>query len=501
MSFTSSNAAFRKAFGISQQNSTSPPEQKENTEAIINDFLLSMKNYLDQKKNVPGFSKLSSWIGEGGDLSSFLIRDDVYDDARRAMFADKIPFVVVSSPEGDLGMMIRSDDEEETKAVMKRVLEGKAQYHARVTGQELKNIVANSDESDKNVVELRGLTPTEAAVLEQKADGILDGYALGVDEMMDGTTTISLHGRSVMMRKRKKKIGIFQAYLEAMLAANGANRKGNEKRTRNTEKVWALIARRKELEKEKKRAYIAGIRNQMLLLMEQGFSYGHVTDAKSLAELESSITVQAGAENYDSLLGSYLGRMGDLAYTTSRDIAEIHAVMPNSESDRLSVERSAKVIQTEIGEHTLAGKLDDMIERKTKSEQITLSEGNWGGKFTHYEKEAAAILAALAAERIPRGYEKEDMLALKGICDEYNIDPMMYVPAIEKLHAPEVVEVLAEQERIHDLDKLIAEVDPNFAEREAAMRGRSLERFAVDREEDREKTEKEKEKVAEYSER
>jgi hypothetical protein len=86
-----------------------------------------------------------------------------------------------------------------------------------------------------------------------------------------------------------------------------------------------------------------------------------------------------------------------------------------------------------------------------------------------YEKEAVKILSAAARGKIPDGYEKDDMRAIKNIAKSAKLNLSAYVPALEKLlqmkaidHAPEVVR--------QSIGLLLSNIAPNLDEKDRSAK-------------------------------
>lgn len=82
-------------------------------------------------------------------------------------------------------------------------------------------------------------------------------------------------------------------------------------------------------------------------------------------------------------------------------------------------------------------------------------EGSWDHKLKHYQSEMSKVLAGIRDGKIPRGYSKNQMIALINLQQTLQIDANKLTPSINKLMEVGVYERDAGPQKIEDIEKHI----------------------------------------------
>ncbi len=456
MAFNTSTSEFDKIFSSQE---TEVEYEKE--------FMKKLANYLDKHKKRTGYAELSAWIHAGRSTSHFKFRDDLLFDLGMTMEEFHVPFVFVASADGRLGVIFRTDDKHEVSKVKDAVKQkAKSKSHMRMTCEDLNLAIMQQSLDDKTIVSIPDLTETEVAVLEDKANDILAGSAIGIGETEDRDYVVMFHGKSIMMRKKKGRKGIMQAVLETMLAANGPNQKYVREKAKISMEIRRMAAAKFVLDENLDRTplWVVGENRQYLKVTNDEIEYGHSSVDGTTIPLH---TFSKMDEKIDTYIASYMNRMGQKNFTFDTEVARMHFVEPDFKTDILSFEGRGAAIA--FSETLLAKQLDTMIENKIQNHPVMQEEKDWGQKLMVYEKEAVKILSAAARGKIPDGYEKDDMRAIKNIAKSAKLNLSAYVPALEKLlqmkaidHAPEVVR--------QSIGLLLSNIAPNLDEKDRSAK-------------------------------
>ena len=203
-----SNKEFLEVFGTGEH---APVPEREDLYGII-------KKYLEGKRN-PSAIRIRSWLNKGGLMDAFTCRADTVLPVMEAFRESRIPYIVVEEPGGDIGFLIRQSDSDGAKRAVRTAMKAMAKTCAIMDGKAAESYYLQSNNEDKMMIQVAGLTQEEVLYLAEAAARAMPGEAVGIDALSDGTYLFSCHGKTAMSARGKHTFG--EALTETMLLLNG----------------------------------------------------------------------------------------------------------------------------------------------------------------------------------------------------------------------------------------------------------------------------------------
>ena len=435
MAFNVSNKAFEEAFG--------DPKKKG---ALTKDFIIQLSKYLEGKRFDSAIS-IKEWLKKGGTLSTLTCREDMLRAMMEGLRVYKTPYILVKEAGGGVGFLIRSSDTELIKKITRQVLKEKSRYCAVTTGKEVGNLYLKSKEKDKEILQICGLSEEETLYLEQECNIVLPGEAIGIDRMADGTYMFSCHGKTAIKgKKRRKSFG--SALAESVMVMNGSTAEKMKKRAQNAAiyreaKATGFPDKNGEFNSP---VWVVGDGDRFVKVSNIGFELGHAIEIRDEVRLETDLTVEKENKTYSSRLNTALSHV----------IGRVCLYDLPSVIEHFKTKRSYMQDQAVVGVQQFLMMADAMITEKVKQDRITHMDGKWEHKFRHYQHEMGRLLKGTRDGKIPKGYTKEDILQLRKVSQTFKLDMMKLTPAIEKLMQIEAYVKDAAQNKVTDIEKLIA---------------------------------------------
>ena len=456
MSFDATNAEFEAVFS------------QENVDAeVISSFLESLRKNL-QRKGSRTSKELLKWMEKGGQLSAFTCRDDVLLNMAEEMSGAGIPYVVIREVTGGAGILIRECDAKKVTLLTSDVLRKFSSYCRVASVQEAEMVYLQSNDDDKMMIQIGGLTEEESLYLEQKCQTALAGEVIGLDTMPDGTRLFSCHGKTAMDGIHAPLFR--QAVSETIFIMNGYM----SERSRIKEKEISYYRQNRALEFPDRNGtmsnpvWVVGNGQFFVKRTRDGFELGHAVEIYDDVQLETDMVVSALDRKYHVRLNSALSKI-----TGHTCLYEEDAVIEWFKSKRSFVQ--AAYIE---GQKYLAAAMDKMVMKKIGFDSTMQMQGQWSEKLAHYQREAAKLLIAAIKhpERPPKGYSKEDMAKIIDTARDFGIDinamqtaagRMAHIETFSKEAGPRRIENF--MDHIHDL----AGIEQPSGRSERRRRGRS----------------------------
>ena len=444
MTFNVSNKAFEEAFGSKLTNSKNKPGPKESQE-IVQEFLKDLQAYLKTQFNNPSAIAMHDWLKRGGKISSFTCRADVIENLEKGLKENNIPYILVQESKGDFGFLIRNKDKEKEKVIAREALKSAGNYCRVMTGKEAGEEYLQSKEKDKTMVAITNLSLEEITCLEDLCNTALPGEVIGIDKMEDGTFTLSCHGPTAIDWRRNNLFPL--ALSSAVVKMNGSTAKESRKETKlNIEYREAKIQGFPDKNGEnKKPVWVVGHQNKYVKRTSRGFELGHAEELGDKIILESDLKVDILDDRYTERLNSALSKITGhrCLYTLPDVIAYFKTRKPNYKNTNLEAEMA------------LLNEVNKVVGSKIKLDSISSKEGSWDYKLKHYQSEISKVLAGIRDGKIPRGYSKNQMIALINLQQTLQVDANKLTPSINKLVEVGVYERDAGPQKIADIEKHI----------------------------------------------
>ena len=430
-----SNKEFLEVFGTGEH---APVPEREDLYGII-------KKYLEGKRN-PSAIRIRSWLNKGGLMDAFTCRADTVLPVMEAFRESRIPYIVVEEPGGDIGFLIRQSDSDGAKRAVRTAMKAMAKTCAIMDGKAAESYYLQSNNEDKMMIQVAGLTQEEVLYLAEAAARAMPGEAVGIDALSDGTYLFSCHGKTAMSARGKHTFG--EALTETMLLLNGESadsiRQATQERAKylkaktegfpdrtgySTDPVWTV-----------------GRGSRYVKKSADGFELGHaVTDREWGVDLVPDLFVGTGERRYEERLESALLKITGHTCLYSEEEA----------IDWFRTKRSYFSRQAVAGQQTLAMRADAMVAKKIEGDRVMQMDGRWDAKLRHYEKEMGKLLGALKSGRVPKGYRREDIGELKRIAQAFRLSTGRLEPAISRTASISVYGREAGPGRIADVQKHI----------------------------------------------
>ena len=453
MAFSISNQAFEDVFG---KEAVSPKES----------FYKVLGNYLKGKKN-PSAVLIGSWMEKGKTLNAFTCRADVVLPLMETFRDMKIPYVLVEEPFGDIGVIVRQCDADKTKKAVRMTMKPMAHACGLMTGKEAEMLYLKSNNEDKMMLQVAGLTQEEVICLAETAGGILPGEAVGVDALSDGTYLFTCHGRTAMSAAGKKSFG--GALTETMLLLNGESSQAMKRK----EQGRARYLKTKSEGFPDRFGYnddpvwIVGNGQRYVKRESSGFELGHAATGKGLdVELVPDLRVASNEKRFEERLGSALSRItGHICLYSHEDVLEW-----------FSTKRGFIPDKAVAGQQLLSSKADAMVSAKILNDNVMRMEGRWDTKLRHYMSEMKQLLGALKGGRMPEGFKKEDMAGLFRTAQAFQLDMQKMAPVVNRVAAIDIYGRDAGPQKVYDVQLHIEQMSGRGGREDDRSRTRSGER-------------------------
>lgn len=457
MAFDVSNKAFEEAFGNPKKQGT-----------LTKEFIQQLSIYLENKQFDSAIA-IKAWLKKDGKLNAFSCREDMMQPMMAEFRNYKTPYILVKEAGGGIGFLIRSSDTALVKKMTRQVLKEKSRYCAVTTGKIVGDLYLKSKEKDKEILQICGLSEEEVIYLEQQCNTVLPGEAIGIDRMMDGTYMFSCHGKTAIKgKKRRKSFG--SALAETVMVMNGNISEKMKKKAQNT----AMYREAKAAGFPDKNGqfdspvWVVGDGDRFVKVTSKGFELGHAIEIEDEVILETDLVVEKGNESYSNRLNSALSHI--IGRMCLYDLLSVY--------EHFKTKRSYLQDQEVVGIQQFLMMADAMISEKIKQDSITQLNGKWEHKFRHYQNEMGRLLIGARDGKIPKGYTKENILQLRKVSQTFRLDMTKLTPAIEKLMQIEAYAKDAAQNKVTNIENVIAkyrgeeEIDgPSVQTREGLDRG------------------------------
>ena len=433
MPFTISNQIFDDVF-------KDPKSRQEMAEK----FLAELDSYLSRQTGRSS-QMLLQHMRSGGEMSVFTCREDLVPALISELRRRQIPFLMITSENGNRGFVIRDSDRLQQRKAVKTLLKEESMFCRFTTSEIAKNTYMKSNEPNKTMIEICGLTEAEMLYLKEACKKALAGEVAGIDRMEDGTTSFWCPGMSAL---KPHALYFPQAVSEAFLVVNGNDSSRVRQRLAEHREYAELKANGFLPAGESARpdVWVVGDGNRYVRVTDNGFELGHATETPLDIELEMDMAVPESNDRYNERLNSALCNILNKKCLYSEDDAKEH----------FRTKRPYFMSVARAGEQILIEQANDMIRKKIMKDSIMHAEGRWQYKLIHYQKEMGKLLIAARDKKVPKGYNKDQILQLRKICRTFGLDLQKLTPVIEKVMSLEVYARDPGKGRIKDVDKLIA---------------------------------------------
>lgn len=438
MAFTMANKAFEEIFG----------EGKIENGQAYTDFMDMLREYLSTEKGRSA-KKIAAWIKRGGALFTFTCRQDAVEPLCDNLTAAQIPYIIVNETSGKMGFLIREADVETAKKTAGRTLAQMSRYCMISNGEDTGFTYLKEKDEDKTMLTVAGFSREEAFFFAETAKNVLPGEKVGIDHMPDGTYMITVHAKTAM-RLRKKDF-FPEALAETVVLMNGETRK----------EMQAKVAARLKYITEKEMGFpsrngasgspvwIVGGGNCFVKISgtgpEAAADAGHAVVINDSVILETDYSIKKDDRKYKRRLNSALSRItGHKCLYSIQDVLE-HFRNPK----RFMTSAKAK------GQQAVIRQAAEIVAQKVGSEKLTRMDGRWEHKFRHFQKEMRRVIEGAAFGKVPKGYSRADIIALRETAEIYGVSLKFMVPGIKKYAELGSYAREAGKQRVTDLEQLI----------------------------------------------
>lgn len=404
MSLKTSQMNFQKAF-------------KEEKKTLTEKLLFELKKYLQARKDKKGYDELWKCMYKNEPLASFLCRNDICDELELEMIRREIPFVNVTSRNGEYGFIVRYSDRLVTNEITRNVLKKMGTYCEMVTGNELVEIEKKQKKGQKGLVAINGLTYKEARTLEKlcKKKGVLEYIA--IDRMSDETYRFMVLGTQSMTKN-----GLVTALFELVMMMEGPNKDYYDRKIESSLSFERLrmnnfsrnIAGFKPL-------YLVGKCNQYVKILQSGFEYGYAVRQHNEIKLIPQTTMNNGTRGYIECEISYINRIPDPDvigedqvidyFEEANDLREVWVA-------GVDEEKRNKI----LGELVLIFAILKVILANVSETDIMNVPERWVEKLELVTYESGKMLSGLISDEIPEGYTELDVQEIKSSISDYDIN-------------------------------------------------------------------------------
>lgn len=433
MPFTISNKAFDDIF-----------KDEKAKKKLADQFRADMTAYLKTQKSRSA-GRLLQHLLSGGEMVAFQCREDMVPPMIDGLRRRDVPFLMVNAKNGNRGFVIRDTDRSLQRKAAKTLIKEEAMFCRITTSEIAKNTYMRSNEPDKTMIEICGLTKEEMMYLKEACNKALAGEVVGIDRMEDGTYTFWCHGMSAL----KPHARYFpQAVSEAFLVVNGNEKDRVKQRLSDMQEYADLKAKGFIAGNDDSRQdiWVVGDGNRFVKVTDDHFELGHAEEIRDDVALETDMSVPESDKDYNRRLNSALCNvLNKKCLFTEEDAIE-----------HFRTKRPYFMSMTHAGEKVLIDQANEMIRRKILKDSIMHMEGRWQHKLIHYQKEMGKLLIATRDKKVPKGYNKEQILQLRKVCRTFHLDLAKLTPVIEKVMSLEVYARDPGKDRIKDVDRLIA---------------------------------------------
>ena len=460
MAFNVSNDEFDKAFGTGPKQNSNKHSNKD----LINNFLKNLNSYLS-KQRYPQARELKQWMDMGGSLSTFAVRADVVDAMTVALKANKIPFVLVKERRGNYGFLIREKDSMAQKKIARQVLEKESNFCHVMGNDQVLNAYRKTKHRDKDMLSICNLTLAEVTYLEQLCDKVFPNEAIGVGRMEDGTYILTCHGQTAIKNKKNTELSFSAAVSTMLVLMNGnAGREMNKKAIDSVKyrdaKLLDFPDKNGDL---KQTVYIVGDSFNFIKRNSRGFVSCFAEDIGGQIVLNDDFAVLNDDENYYGKLNSSLSNIRDKTLLYDEESVIMYF------RDRRNFVKNPAI----KGEEVLMNYCNFVVSSKVKRDSIMNEDGKWNDKFKHYQNEISKVLMGVQQGKVPKGYNKEQIMKLIKIGNSFNLDFNRLTPAITKVRGIEAYSIDSSFDRIQSVEK---EIEKYRVEKEISRNAPNLNR-------------------------
>lgn len=397
MSLRTSQENFQKAF-------------KEEKKTITEKFLSELRKYLKARKNNKQYKELWECMYKNEPLASFLCRNDVCEMLEKEMLHRRLPFVVVSNRNGELGYIIRYADRGVTNDAIKVVLKKKGTYCEIITGEELSSIDKNQKEDQQGLVAINGLNYKEARLLELicKKKNFLEYIA--IDKMSDGTFRVMVPGEQAVSGKL-----LALSLFELIMKTEGPNKAFFDNEIENVIRIDQLRSCDFGRDSDSFKAlFFVGKDNQFMKLEKNKFEYGIAVIQNGQKKLIPWGEMSKGMRGYSECEASYLNRIQDVKVFD--DLRQVYGYIDSSSIENEKI----------VGDKAFISAVYSVVSENSAEVDIMNIPGRWVEKTEYITYEIGRVISGLISNNVPEGYTELDMQEIKSSISSYDIDVRNY---------------------------------------------------------------------------
>ncbi len=402
------------------------------TKSIDEQLMQAIINYLHSHLYIVRIRALYEWIMNGGGLSIFRCRRDMFDDVVEKLGRNRIPFLVVRNMEGDSGFLVQANNKDAIKSLTSEVLEENALACTITSITGLRQILMTEDYTSRGIISLTGLSSSQIYLLEQMAIKQLGATAIGEDRMSDGTYRFSMQGKAAFPRNKNKNLGLL--VLQMYMMTLGPGRDKNNMRAMNRYTYNSAIADVLRQGSNAQPVYVVEGKNY-LKLSAMGFECGQIEANGGQPTMKSSLVYQRAIPDYEVQLISRLNSFGDPICTT--DLSEVLLRATSESRFDLTEEESDRI----AAEGKTAAKISEVVMEKTKKDTVMGGTRQYAEKATHLLKEMGRVLAGAVSSTVPLGYSNEAISDVMDEMEDNDINPEDYQQVASKLQTLEIVPI------------------------------------------------------------
>lgn len=436
----------------------SSAEEGLDTMEKLMDMFLSM---LESKKKTAAQKAMAEWINAGQETHVFNGRGDCLREVAQRFREEGIPYLYINNDLGRDCIIIRDKDTERASIINRETLVRRGNYYQMVSSAEMETIFAKSDAvKNKNLITVENLNKYEAEVLKNKCNWITRGFMVGVDKQKIAgresysitTHTNNTYDDSCVANETCMRNDFSKAYLEMTFSLYGPNM---DTKIRQIEADMKLNEVLKKSRGTKKELYLCGAEDntRYMKIDEDGFKY-YECSYDSEGKEQAILKAEVGADdfNYDEQIQKYSDQFRDCVFVDDFDMVQAHLATEKVilHTDRPKLTPEQDIISS--FESQLARKMDVIIKKHIL--EIAASGENQlpvrgADAFNRYQEEAAKIIESLAENKIPEGYNHNDIAEIKECFESANkkiskkemkVSPEKYLRSVEKMRGISTIE-------------------------------------------------------------
>ena len=437
MAFRTASSDFEKVFG----------QEKTMTEQ----FMDKLMEYLETRKLVTPFKEIYERLLQGKPLSSFGCRYDISEDLTELLGENDIPCIKVLAPNGKIGFITSSDDDEAVADIQKQLLKMLGRYMPVYSGKKLRSMI--DGKKKMSVLSISGLTTEEVLVMRNQCAKETGITAVGIDRMSDDTYKFSVFADEAI-KKGQKDLTLAQIYIKMKLMIQGPYRDVMMLRASRQEKYEEFVSAGFDLQTYNNGhpVTLIGEGNEYVRITQDGMQYGHYEMKDGSPEYKEEAQAPKMLPNYSTIIASYTSRL--VNPIIAKDVHELSAALKAPDLSVNHAELHASMAEKAIMSH-IAG----LLEAKKEYDPVMRQSGEYDKKFIHQVEKSRVLLISSVTGEYPHEYSTREQKDFQAMLEKNGVDMRPYMDVLKDLKATEVLIEKKDIDLIKDMSGYTVEID------------------------------------------